>query len=199
MRRPEGPPRLHLTPHDTERILQSSQLILGFGYVQETGMSAHKRKTLKILRKMLKIIPDAEHWTQNKSARIGNRRRGSACQPESRRATCFCLYGAKERSARKDKVNGKEVCRELCYTILRRQHRPISEYETTTLGGTTILAAFNDYRGRTYKQIRSVIEETIERIERSGLEIHKKKPRSIRRGFLFPYRYLPSRLAFSAS
>lgn len=62
------------------------------------------------------------------------------------------------------------VLEELCRTILHRLRRDFGEYTgRTPYMRSNILSMYNDWPRRTYAQVRAVIQETIERIDRKGL------------------------------
>ena len=140
------------------------------------------KAVLKILRRMLKLIPDRTCWTQCAPARS---KKGKLLDYEDKRAVRFSLRGAWEKGAdwyeiedqifEEDREQGVEelipmlALRELCMTTLSFQHRGFYQFRRTPYTRPNVLSEFNDVAGRTHKQVLAVIEETIDRIERVGL------------------------------
>ncbi len=119
----------------------------------------NKRDALKILKRLIRLIPDEMHWTK---AALARDKDGTTAFFDANEAVCFCLLGGCRRSG-----GGKEIFAELARTIREEQNRKFSKRDELHPG--KVLVVYNDVGRRTYAQVRSIMDKTLVRVKRVGL------------------------------
>lgn len=93
-----------------------------------------------------RLLKTAKQWTQGADAR--DKQGGEECSPRSPRATCWCLLGAMDR----------------CYRFAGTRHRAAMHRLWAGINRTwperAHVPTWNDKEGRTFAEVRKLLEET---------------------------------------